>query len=63
MSDIKSQLLPYLLPQHLSTFSCGHIVPSSSLKTLVVGQGPQGSSLELKAAQQGDANMVNIQLF
>lgn len=71
MSDFRSQLLPYLSEQKLSLFSCGHVMPSENLKTLVVSRGPTGNALLFKHQQQKDpavmtelgqilSNLVNL---
>ncbi|KAH0832205.1 putative DNA repair helicase [Lanmaoa asiatica] len=58
MSDVIAQLFPWLPPERLSTFSCGHIVPRSHVQTLCVTKGPIGSLLEFKYAQQTDQRML-----
>jgi hypothetical protein len=59
VSDIVSQLFSHLSPSRLTTFSCGHIIPTSNLHTLVISQGPQGKELEFKYSQQGDHALVS----
>lgn len=58
MSDFRSQLLPYVPEQKLSFFSCGHVMPSENLKTLVVSRGPTGNALIFKHQQQKDPTVV-----
>ncbi|GLB38502.1 putative DEXDc2 [Lyophyllum shimeji] len=58
MSDVVNQLLSYLAPEKLTTFSCGHIIPAENLQTIVVRKGPRGGELEYKVNKQGDPNVV-----
>lgn len=58
ISDVVNQLFSHLPSEKLHTFSCGHIIPSSNLQTLVVSMGPSGGALEYKAGQQGDLGVV-----
>ncbi|RDB17932.1 ATP-dependent DNA helicase CHL1 [Hypsizygus marmoreus] len=58
MSDVVNQLFLYLSPERLTSFSCGHIIPSSNLQTMVVSKGPRGGELEYKAGRQSDANVI-----
>ncbi|KAH8825111.1 helicase C-terminal domain-containing protein [Flagelloscypha sp. PMI_526] len=54
VSDVVNQLFPHLPSEKLSTFSCGHIIPESNLKPLVVSKSPRGNTLEYKAGKQSD---------
>ncbi|KAF7968351.1 hypothetical protein HWV62_30909 [Athelia sp. TMB] len=58
MSDVVLQLFSHLPEQRMSNFSCGHIVPSESLQTLIVGKGPRGGDLEFKFDRRGDKSMT-----
>jgi chromosome transmission fidelity protein 1 len=58
ISDFSTQLVPYLRPDRISTFSCGHVIPTENLKTLVVTRGPTGNELIYKHQQQKDLNTV-----
>lgn len=59
MSEISSQLFPQLVSsERLTTFSCGHIIPSSNLRALVVPHGPRGTLLEFTAANQTKPDLV-----
>lgn len=58
MSDVINQLFADLPSERLSTFSCGHIIPASSLRTVVVSQGPRGQPLEFTSPRQKDPAVV-----
>ncbi|KAF9462983.1 helicase C-terminal domain-containing protein [Collybia nuda] len=58
ISDVVNQLFSYLPQEKLSSFSCGHIIPSSSLLTLVVTKGPRGGELDYKARKQGNSAVI-----
>ena len=58
MSDVVNQLFAGLPPARLATFSCGHIIPASSLLTLVLKKGPRGGELTFKFQQRGDDSLV-----
>ncbi|KZT03940.1 DNA repair helicase [Laetiporus sulphureus 93-53] len=71
ISDVVNQLFSTLPSERLSTFSCGHIIPSANLQTLVLKKGPRGGDLQFKYEQRGNqaiiaelgqvlANLVNI---
>lgn len=60
ISDVVAQLFSHLPDGRLSIFSCGHIIPSSNLQTLVVSKGPRGSELEFKFDRRGDKNIVSL---
>jgi len=57
MSDYTNQLFPYL-PDRISSFSCGHIIPSSSIQTLVVDKGPCGTAFEFKYQTCNDSALI-----
>ncbi|KAF8650145.1 hypothetical protein AX16_005380 [Volvariella volvacea WC 439] len=54
ISDVMDQLFPTVSPERLTSFSCGHIIPSENLKSLVLKKGPRGGILEYKAGKQND---------
>jgi chromosome transmission fidelity protein 1 len=56
--DVVNQLFSDLPSERFSSFSCGHIIPSSNLQTLVVSKGPCGGALEYKAGKQSDLAAV-----
>ena len=55
-----NQLFSYLPSNKLASFSCGHIIPTSSLQTLVVSKGPRGGVLEYKVGKQSDPDVVGV---
>lgn len=59
VSDVVAQLFSHLPGERLSNFSCGHIIPSSNLQTLIVGKGPRGGELEFKFDRRGDMSMAS----
>ncbi|KAJ7264002.1 DNA repair helicase [Mycena haematopus] len=58
ISDVINQLFVQLPPDKITSFSCGHIIPESSLQTVVVRKGPRGGDLEYKAGKQGDETVI-----
>ncbi|KAK1225406.1 ATP-dependent DNA helicase chl1 [Marasmius sp. AFHP31] len=59
MSDVVNQLFSHLPPERMSTFSCGHIIPSSNLLTVAVTKGPRGTDLDYKANRQTDSGAID----
>ncbi|KAG8766750.1 ATP-dependent DNA helicase chl1 [Ceratobasidium sp. 428] len=58
IGDFYAQLFSYLPPDRLATYSCGHVVPKSNIKTVVLGKGPRGRELEFKFSARGDGELV-----
>jgi chromosome transmission fidelity protein 1 len=58
MSDYTSQLFSHLPCHRLSTFSCGHIIPSQNLQAVILGRGPSGKEFEFKYANRGDDTLL-----
>ncbi|KAI6039688.1 helicase C-terminal domain-containing protein [Pisolithus marmoratus] len=58
MSDVIGRLFPFLPPDRMTTFSCGHIIPPSHVRTLILTKGPSGSLLEFKYAQQSNVQVL-----
>jgi chromosome transmission fidelity protein 1 len=54
-----TELFAYLPQDRLTTFSCGHIIPTTNVQTLLLTKGPSGSNLEFKFAQQSDRHVVS----
>ncbi|KAJ3018461.1 UNVERIFIED_CONTAM: ATP-dependent DNA helicase chl1 [Siphonaria sp. JEL0065] len=48
MSEFKSQLLDFLPPSKINYFSCGHIVPPTSILTVSVPVGAGGGNLDFR---------------
>ena len=59
ISDVVAQLFSHLPQDRISNFTCGHIIPSTNLQTLVVCRGPRGADLEFKFDRRGDKSMVS----
>ncbi|PKC11424.1 DNA repair helicase [Rhizophagus irregularis] len=57
--DLIGQLIPYLPPQRLSKFSCGHIIPPENLLTLTLSEGPMGGTLEFTFERRGDIKLID----
>ncbi|KAJ3553369.1 hypothetical protein NM688_g3650 [Phlebia brevispora] len=58
ISDVVNQLFTSLPQEKLTTFSCGHIIPSSNLQAIVVRKGPRGSELQFKYEQRSDPALI-----
>ncbi|KEP48902.1 DNA repair helicase [Rhizoctonia solani 123E] len=58
IGDFHTQLFSYLAPERLVVYSCGHVVPKSNIKTIVLGKGPRGKSLEFKFGARGDEELI-----
>ena len=58
MSDYTEHLLPYLTPEQISIFSCGHVMPRENLLVVPIIYGPKGSPLEYKFSTRGNDVMV-----
>ncbi|KAI9068626.1 DNA repair helicase [Trametes sanguinea] len=59
IEDVVNQLFTALPAERLSTFSCGHIIPASNLKTLVLKKGPRGGDLQFKYQQRSDEKLMS----
>lgn len=58
IGDFHAQLFSYVPPERLVVYSCGHVVPKSNIKTVVLGRGPRGRALEFKFSARGDEDLV-----
>ncbi|KDQ62233.1 hypothetical protein JAAARDRAFT_122516 [Jaapia argillacea MUCL 33604] len=58
ISDITNQLFSHISQDRVSSFSCGHVIPSSNLKTVVLTKGPGGGTLEFKFGQRGNLSTL-----
>lgn len=54
ISDVITQLFPSIPETRISTFSCGHVIPSSSLKSIIVSKGPTGKELVFRYRNRND---------
>jgi len=57
--DIISQLFSKVPADRLRTFSCGHIIPASNIRTLVVKNGPRGGELSFKFQQRDNTALTS----
>ncbi|CAE6433929.1 unnamed protein product [Rhizoctonia solani] len=58
IGDFHTQLFSYLAPDRLVVYSCGHVVPKSNIRTIVLGKGPRGKTLEFKFGARGDEELI-----
>ncbi|KAJ1303466.1 hypothetical protein OPQ81_011654 [Rhizoctonia solani] len=58
IGDFHTQLFSYLAPERLVVYSCGHVVPKSNIRTIVLGKGPRGKPLEFKFGARGDEDLI-----
>ncbi|THH27828.1 hypothetical protein EUX98_g6366 [Antrodiella citrinella] len=58
ISDVIHQLFSTLTGDRLTTFSCGHIIPSSNLQTLILKKGPRGGELQFKYDRRNDQTQI-----
>lgn len=58
IGDFHTQLFSYLPLERLVVYSCGHVVPKSNIRTIVLGKGPRGRALEFKFSARGDEELV-----
>ncbi|CAE6485498.1 unnamed protein product [Rhizoctonia solani] len=58
IGDFHTQLFSYLPSDRLVVYSCGHVVPKSNLRTIVLGKGPRGKTLEFKFGARGDEELI-----
>ncbi|ELU36981.1 CHL1 helicase [Rhizoctonia solani AG-1 IA] len=58
IGDFHTQLFSYLPSDRLVVYSCGHVVPKSNIRTIVLGKGPRGKTLEFKFGARGDEELI-----
>ncbi|CAE7051005.1 unnamed protein product [Rhizoctonia solani] len=58
IGDFHTQLFSYLAPERLVFYSCGHVVPKSNIRTIVLGKSPRGKLLEFKFGARGDEELI-----
>lgn len=58
ISDVVQQLFAKLSRERLATFSCGHIIPPTSLQMLVLKKGPRGGDLQYKYDKRNNQQSV-----
>ncbi|RUP49912.1 hypothetical protein BC936DRAFT_141005 [Jimgerdemannia flammicorona] len=59
IADYLHHLFPYLPPDRLSRFSCGHVIPQENLITLAVAEGPSSMPLEFTFEKRSDAKLID----
>lgn len=59
MSDFRQQLLPFVPPDRLVTFSCGHIIPASNLMVSVLSASPKGLPFEFKFDSRDNVELID----
>jgi chromosome transmission fidelity protein 1 len=58
ISDVTTQLFPYLPTEKVSIFSCGHIIPKTNMTAVVLAKGPSSGVMEYKMASRNNAAQV-----
>ncbi|KAK2971189.1 hypothetical protein RJ640_008613 [Escallonia rubra] len=58
IEETKERLFPWLQPDQLHLFSCGHIVPSENILPLAVSHGPSGQSFDFSYSSRSLSVMV-----
>lgn len=59
MSDFRQQLLPFLPPDHLVTFSCGHVIPPTNLLVSVLGSSPKNFPFEFRFDTRDNTDLLD----
>ena len=59
VSDMAFQLFPSIARDRLFAFSCGHVIPRTNLRCLVIGTAPRGKGLEFKFKDRDDPSTVS----
>ncbi|EON69697.1 hypothetical protein W97_08957 [Coniosporium apollinis CBS 100218] len=58
MSDYEQHLFSYLPPSRITTLSCGHVIPASSLFASAVEQGPSGVVFDFTFEKRSSEKMI-----
>ncbi|XP_024969558.1 ATP-dependent DNA helicase DDX11 isoform X3 [Cynara cardunculus var. scolymus] len=58
IEETRERLFPWLLPDQLHFFSCGHIISSDNILPISVSQGPSGQSLDFSYSSRSTSTMV-----
>ncbi|KAL3528760.1 hypothetical protein ACH5RR_008082 [Cinchona calisaya] len=58
IEETKERLFPWLQPDQLHFFSCGHIIPPANILPVVVSQGPSGQSFDLSYSARSSSTMI-----
>ncbi|TKY64491.1 ATP-dependent RNA helicase DDX11 [Spatholobus suberectus] len=58
IEETRERLFPWLPPNQLHFFSCGHIVPPDSIMPIVVMRGPTGRSFDFSLSSRSSPDMM-----
>ncbi|KAI9005348.1 hypothetical protein BC832DRAFT_592469 [Gaertneriomyces semiglobifer] len=58
VQDLLDELFPYLPSDRIQRFSCGHIIPTSSLLTTVLNKGPTNTTFEFTFEKRTDVTQI-----
>ncbi|MCL7052148.1 hypothetical protein MKW94_027669 [Papaver nudicaule] len=58
IEETRERLFPWLLPDKLHFFSCGHIVPPESILPIAVSHGPSSKSFDFSYSSRTSPNMI-----
>lgn len=59
VEETRERLFPWLPPDQLHFFSCGHIIPSENILPIAVSHGPTGQSFDFSYSSRGSSVMVS----
>ncbi|KAJ3055903.1 DEAD H (Asp-Glu-Ala-Asp His) box helicase 11 [Rhizophlyctis rosea] len=59
VEELKMELLPTIADARFTRFQCDHIIPPTSLLTMVVGCGPTGAEFRFDYDGRGDVAMIH----
>ncbi|CDO98038.1 unnamed protein product [Coffea canephora] len=60
IEEIKERLFPWLQPDQLHFFSCGHIIPPTNILPVAVSQGPSGQSFDFSYSGRSSSSMAKL---
>ncbi|KAJ8440039.1 hypothetical protein Cgig2_020527 [Carnegiea gigantea] len=58
IEETRERLFPWLPPDHLHFFSCGHIVPPESILPIAVSRGPSGLPFDFSYTSRSSSKMI-----
>ncbi|CAI0423039.1 unnamed protein product [Linum tenue] len=61
IEETRERLFPWLPPNQLHFFSCGHIVPPQSILPISVSHGPSGQPFDFSYSTRSSSTTVSIQ--
>ncbi|KNC95958.1 DNA repair helicase (rad3) [Spizellomyces punctatus DAOM BR117] len=59
VQDLLDELFPYLPTDRISRFTCGHIIPPTSLLTTIVAKGPSQIDFDFTFEKRNDGKMID----